>query len=333
MDERKVKEYRFTRVIFGATSSPYILGATLQKHLEKHSEEYPATSAALIADTYVDDIQGGGRDVDEVETFKREATEIFAKAGFTLHKWHSNLQEFESNEEAQESERLGEKHRKTKILGISWDKQGDKLEINFAECVNANKQLTKRKRVSIINSVFDILGWTSPIMISAKLLFGQVCKLKLKWDEALPKEIEKRWNCWIQSLIKNPRLSVPRSVVQVKKSDFELHGFADASKVAVCAAVYVVEYEEEKVISQNLLAAKSRIAPSETSIPRLELVAAHMLAKLQNNIVKALMNERIISTHYWTDSTTVLHWLENKGTWSVFVRNRVNKIKGLKGAN
>ena len=153
-----MKEYRFTRVIFGATSSPYILGATLQKHLERHSEEYPATSAVLIADTYVDDIQGGGRDVNEVETFKREATKIFAKAGFTLHKWHSNSQEFESNEEEQEHERLGEKHRKTKILGITWDKQGDKLEINLAECFNANKQLTKRKMVSVINSVFDILG-------------------------------------------------------------------------------------------------------------------------------------------------------------------------------
>ena len=96
----------------------------------------------------------------------------------------------------------------------------------------------------------------------------------------------------------------------------------------------VVGYEEEKALSQNLLlAAKSRIAPSEISIPRLELAAAHMLAKLQNNILKALSNERIISIHYWTDSTIVLHWLQNKGIWSVFVRNRVNKIKEPTGVN
>ena len=156
---------------------------------------------------------------------------------------------------------------------------------------------------------------------------------KLKWDEGVPKEIEQRWNCWIQSLIKNPMLSVLRSVMLVKNSELELHGFGDTSKVSVCAAVYVVEYEEKNTISQNLLAAKSRIALSETSIPRLELVTAHMLAKLQNNIVTALNNERIISSHYWTDSTTVLHWLVNKGTWSVFVRNRINKIKELAGVN
>ena len=112
-----------------------------------------------------------------------------------------------------------------------------------------------------------------------------------------------------------------------------MYGFADASKVAVCAAVYVVEYEEKNTISQNLFTAKSRIAPSETSIPRLELIAAHRLAKLQNNIVTALNKERITSLHYWTDSNTVLHWLANKGTWSVFVRNRVNKIKELTGVN
>ena len=98
-----------------------------------HSEKCPATSAALIPDTYVDDIQGRDGDVDKVETFKREAIKIFAKDGFTLHKWHWTLQEVESNEEAQESERLGEKHRKTKILGISWDKQGHRLDITFAE--------------------------------------------------------------------------------------------------------------------------------------------------------------------------------------------------------
>ena len=164
-------------------------------------------------------------------------------------------------------------------------------------------------------------------------MFSKVWKQKLKWDEAVPKEIEQRWNCWIQSLIKNPMLSVPRSVMLVRNNDLELHGFADASKVAICAAVYVVEYEEKNTISQNLLAAKSCIAPSETSIPRLELIAAHMLAKLQNNIVTALNKERITSLHYWTDSTTVLHWLANKGNWSVFVRNRVNKIKELTGVD
>ena len=31
----------------------------------------------------------------------------------------------------------------------------------------------------------------------------------------------------------------------------------------------------------------------------------------------------------WTDSTTVLFWLESKGTYSRYVRNRVDKIKEI----
>ena len=41
--ERNIREYRFTRVTFGATSSPYILEATLQKHIQGYQNEFPAT--------------------------------------------------------------------------------------------------------------------------------------------------------------------------------------------------------------------------------------------------------------------------------------------------
>ena len=65
LDTQNVLEYRFTRAIFGATSSPYILGATIEAHLEKFKKTYPQTVRALAEDTYVDDIQGG-RDLEDV---------------------------------------------------------------------------------------------------------------------------------------------------------------------------------------------------------------------------------------------------------------------------
>ena len=48
---RNVLEYRFTRVIFRATSSPYILGATLQKYLDGYEGVYPETVQLLRDDT------------------------------------------------------------------------------------------------------------------------------------------------------------------------------------------------------------------------------------------------------------------------------------------
>eukprot|EP00794_Sanderia_malayensis_P006681 gene6680-7438_t len=40
----------------------------------------------------------------------------------------------------------------------------------------------------------------------------------------------------------------------------------------------------------------------------------------------ALSELDTFTCHYWTDSTTVLHWMANKGTWWVFVRNRVKEL-------
>ena len=38
LEERNIIEYRLTRVIFGAGPSPYILGATLQKHVSQYKD-------------------------------------------------------------------------------------------------------------------------------------------------------------------------------------------------------------------------------------------------------------------------------------------------------
>ena len=139
--ERNIREYRFTRVIFGATSSPYILGGTLQKHIQGYKEEFPETGQSLLEDTYVDDIQGGGGTAHDAATFKEESTEILSEGGFTLHKWHSNVEHLNSGNHACEEETyaksvVGNKRNgETKILGTLWDKQRDTLHIDFKTCL------------------------------------------------------------------------------------------------------------------------------------------------------------------------------------------------------
>ena len=76
LDERKVVEYRFTRVIFGAAPSRYISGATLQKHLLAHQEEFPDIAKALLDDTYVDDIQYGSDKVEALTQRRVHTTQV-----------------------------------------------------------------------------------------------------------------------------------------------------------------------------------------------------------------------------------------------------------------
>lgn len=101
------------------------------------------------------------------------------------------------------------------------------------------------------------------------------------------------------------------------------------AKSLFCAALYIVSYQDSTPVDQNLLAAKSRVAPKEMSISRLELVAVHTLAKLENHASPALASFPITAYHNWVDSITVLCWLANRGEWTTFVRSRVKVIGEL----
>ena len=328
LKDRNIIEYRLARVIFGAGPSPYILGATLQKHVSQYKDSHPETAKALLQDTYVDDIQYGGESVEELHKFKREATEIMMEGGFLLHKWHSDIPLFESGMKNNELVNGDEERVHTsKILGIEWDKEKDTLSINFGPLLTTISNVTKRKMLAFINGVYDVLGWVAPVMISAKILFSEVCLRKLSWDEAVPEGIQRSWNQWIKRLKECPSINVPRSVVNSSEGKISLQGFADASKLAVCAAIYVLITYSDGNTEQNLLVAKSRIAPKDVSIPRLELVAAHMLAKLMNHVQKTLCITSEVDL--WSDSMTTLYWLASKGTWSQYVRNRVKAIREL----
>jgi hypothetical protein len=76
-------------VIFGATSSPYILGAALEKNilssttktvnLYTQSTHYSVTPMSMTC-------KGRGDEIDDVKRFKKEATLIMKEGGFNLYK-------------------------------------------------------------------------------------------------------------------------------------------------------------------------------------------------------------------------------------------------------
>ena len=47
--------YRFARVAFGVSSSPYLLNSTIQHHLNKYSLSHPELVAKMLESFYVDD--------------------------------------------------------------------------------------------------------------------------------------------------------------------------------------------------------------------------------------------------------------------------------------
>ena len=201
--------YRFCKVIFGAGPSPFLLNGTLRHHIEKYEKEDPEFVRKLVESFYVDDVATGShRECDAFHLYQKIKNRM-AEGGFVLRKWKSNSQELVAmiekaeNSAPQASEystyaqtTLGNLMGKgNKILGVSWDRENDVFSFPLEEVVKRSKveKITKRVVLSIISSLFDPMGIISPVMVNAKILFQDTCKLKIGWDTELPQELKTRW--------------------------------------------------------------------------------------------------------------------------------------------
>ena len=80
----------------------------------------------------------------------------------------------------------------------------------------------------------------------------------------------------------------------------------------------------------NLIFCKTRLAPQNTTIPRLELLGVLIGVRALKFVTKELHVE-VAHTFLFTDSLCVFHWLVTKKPLSVFVTNRLREITALEG--
>ena len=105
-----------------------------------------------------------------------------------------------------------------------------------------------------------------------------------------------------------------------------LHGFGDASSKAYAAVIYLhVTTTTGSYV--KFLASRSRVAlVKQEMIPRLELLAAFILARLIGHVGEALEPEVDITyLTCWTDSKVALAWIKGEQReWKPFIQNRMN---------
>ena len=118
--------------------------------------------------------------------------------------------------------------------------------------------------------------------------------------------------------------------LKTKVKSAVLHGFGDTSKRAYCAVAYLC-IESEDGYRTSLIAAKTRVVPSTPmTIPRLELLAALILARLVSAVQEALTQLiHIEEVFCWTDSITVFYWIQSDKEFKQFVQNRIDEIHKL----
>ncbi|CAB4014977.1 Pro-Pol poly [Paramuricea clavata] len=238
-----------------------------------------------------------GNNLEDLQKFKREVSDILKNAKFPIHKWESNLPELESEDVADLS----------RILGHIWQKAQDTLEVNV-ESLPDDQLVTKRKMLRR-GGIYDPLGLTSPTVVEGKRLYREACQSTEEWNIEVPKPLRKEWLKWNRQF---QTVRVPRSIsTSVRKMKaVHLHVFSDVSNMACqpLPSLYVVEGITGVV--KGLLASKSRISKQNTTIPRLELVSGHMAANMVKNLWRALKHWPIVSTTVWMGVCTRAGHLE-----------------------
>ncbi|XP_042892723.1 uncharacterized protein LOC122266866 [Penaeus japonicus] len=331
-EDGTIRHMRFNRVPFGNTSSPFLLNATLKTHLAK----YPQSKVVqeLKTDMYTDNWLSGADSVKDAHDKFCDARSILADCSMDLTKLVSNCMSITSKSK-DGVYHIHDGDESSSVLGLRWCNVQDTFSF---DCRKPDDSVevshTKRSILSIIAKMFDPLGLISPFIMYGKILFQEVWKLKLDWDEELPLELKVKFQKWIHSSQSLNAFHVDRSYFPGMlwgdlKDNIELHGFGDASEKGYGACVYLRVPVDNSSFKVSLVMSKSRVAPIKAlTLPRLELMGALLCSRLVNFVKNSLHLDSRTKVMCWSDSTIALSWI--KGDLSkkdIFVANRVKEIK------
>ena len=347
--DNKIVVYRFLRVVFGITSSPFLLNCTIRHHLEKFlGTSLAAVVEKVMEDFYVDDLVSGCDNFENGKEFYNKIKNVMEKAGFNLRKWITNdpdlyryfeVCENTSSESTKLEKDISQLDTETTgkeicytVLGLTWNIKEDLLLFDFRDLLQKfdNMKGTKRGLLSCAASVFDPLGFVAPITSRIKTIFQMLCQDKMSWDDPIPQHIVVIWQRFISELKSLGEVRIPRFIFSHSgRVKTELHGFSDSSKEVYCAVIYLRVFYEDNV-RLHFLTSKTRVAPlKRLTIPRLELMGCVLLAKLIEEVLTGLKDRVSLDlVKCWSDSQVSLAWIKGKEkTWKPWVENRVTSVR------
>ena len=185
--DSEVEHLRFMRLVFGLKSLPAVLGAVVSHHLQLYRERYPDVVKLIEDGLYVDDLISGKETDDQAFHVYQVSKSIMATGGFNLRKWNSNsvtlmqrIHEAEAKIKETESQLNSEpesiseedetyakaatgacstptKESSTKVLGINWDCESDKLVFSVLKYAS-ELPVSKRSLLKITAKIFDPFG-------------------------------------------------------------------------------------------------------------------------------------------------------------------------------
>lgn len=182
------QEYQLLTVTYGTASAPFLALRVLRQLVSDEGRSYPLAVSVLTDNIYVDDVLFGADDVASVEQIRSQVCALLQRGHFHLRKWSSNsselLQKIDSSDHGLACHQNLDFDDRVKILGITWNPALDKFQ--FEVTLPDSMPMTKRSILSVIAKFFDSLGWSTPVIIKAKVFLQNLWAVKLDWDDTLP---------------------------------------------------------------------------------------------------------------------------------------------------
>lgn len=330
--DQPIEHFQLRTVTYGTACAAFLAIRCLHQLAIENQSSHPMASKAIFKDFYVDDLLTGTNSIEQTRKLRDDLNKILESSGFQLRKWISNNNEIlEASDNSPSITHFISDDKITKTLGLLWNAEEDIFKYTINDVSNRNS-VTKRKILSVISQIFDPLGLLGPAIVKVKIIIQKLWQLKIGWDEAIPLDLFTTWTRFYYEIQCLNHIKIPRHVICFNPISIQLHCFCDASESAYGCCIYVRSVNSQGICFIKLLCAKSRVAPlKNTSLPKLELCGALLLAQLTSKVNTAIdINFKPEDIYYWCDSTVVLSWISaDSRKWKTFVANRVAEIQEL----
>jgi hypothetical protein len=134
--------YRFTRLSFGLTCSPFLLSATLRELTKMHKDSFPIAAALVDSSTFMDDFAAGAEDSNGVITIYYQLTALMPKISLPMGKWVSTSKPLRNIWVVSGLEIKST----TQVLGVSWDTVQDTLFTDHRDVTEKTQEGPTTKR-------------------------------------------------------------------------------------------------------------------------------------------------------------------------------------------
>ena len=170
-----LKTYSFKVVPFGTASSPFMLNATLDLHLNKFS---PQVAQGMKANLYVDNLISGYNIEEEAFDYYKQAWCVLCEAKFNLRSWPSNRRQLCA---VTSRDQTNGPNSCINVLGLRWYTLN--YTLSFAprkfQSLTSSPLTTKQEVLHDSAQIYDPLGFLTPVTVKAKMLIQSLWKQKL----------------------------------------------------------------------------------------------------------------------------------------------------------